>query len=152
MSPEHKSHFFLRHPVFIVEYCLDCYLTHCWYQDYHQTDDKNAGKEDAVQFQPAKKSRLVVLDSHLESLIRCPAQGLLVCRTVGTTVTPGIIEINGFTLEDSIFIHLCSAPGLKIITSLVSIELYFRFNSKLDLLELIKSDLFNICRYLFISF
>ena len=79
---------------------------------------------------------MVILKTHLESLIRIPYLGLLVCRTVRTTETPGVFEVLPFTLEDSIFIHLCSTPGLKfswnIIDKMGLRQLHFRLKPSLD--------------------
>ena len=69
----------------------------------------------AIQLQPNPRIRIGVLKSHLGRLVFPPGQGLLVCRTVGTTETPGVLPDSWVPLEDSIFIHLCCAPGLKII-------------------------------------
>ena len=63
---------------------------------------------------------MVVLKTHLESLISSPYLGLLVCCTQRTTITPGgVIRVFLTTLEDSIFIHLCRTPGLKFSENII---------------------------------
>ena len=62
---------------------------------------------------------MVVLKTHLESLISIPFLGLLVCCTQRTTITPGVISVCLTTLEDSIFIHLCRTPGLKFSENII---------------------------------
>ena len=78
--------------IYYSKFLLDCYFTHGWYQDYHQTDNRDADKEDAIQFQPVEKNSIAVLDS-LECVIFRPGDGFIMHRTFRTTPTPvNVIE------------------------------------------------------------
>ena len=79
--------------MYYSKFLLDCYFTHGYYQDYHQTDSKNADKENAVQFQSVDKNSIAVLDSQLERDIFRPGDGFIMHRTFRTTPTPiNVIE------------------------------------------------------------
>ena len=77
--------------IYYSKFLLDCYFTHGWYQDYHQTDNRDADKEDAIQFQPVDKNSIAVLDSHLERDIFRPGEGIFMHYTVRTTPTKVIV-------------------------------------------------------------
>ena len=65
-----------------------CYFTHGYYQDYHQTDNTYADKENAIQFQSVEKNSIAVLDSQDESVIFHPGDGFIMHRAFRTAPTP----------------------------------------------------------------
>ena len=72
---------------------LDYYFTHGYYQDYHQTNNTYADKENAKQFQSVEKNSIAVLDSNLECDIFRPGDGFIMHRAFRTTPTPiNVIE------------------------------------------------------------
>ena len=89
------------------KFWLDSYITGGCYKDYHQTTDETAGKEDAIQFQPARKNSIAVLDSQHECDIFRPGHGFIMHRTVRTTETPvrAIVYITSRTKGLNIYIR-----------------------------------------------
>ena len=98
----------------------------CQHQTPGEEEKRQAEYQEAPQLHPVhyhSRSFILILQSHVESLVSSPGQGLLMCQTVRTTETPGrrpIAPVN--------FIHLCAAPGL-IIKQILSNNKTGLFNS-----------------------
>ena len=78
-----------------MKFLLDCYLvfTYGYYQDYHQTNNTYADKENAKQFQSVEKNSIAVLDSYLECDIFRPGDAFIMHRAFRTAPTPvNVIE------------------------------------------------------------